>query len=227
MLHSYFPKKKQKKPIQNTNIFNLKEVVIIGYAGHGFVACDILQASGRVITAYCDQSQKETNPFQLPYWGMEASPENLLRLPYYDYFIAIGDNGIRRKITQYLASILQPPTSAIHPTAIIAQHTNIEEGVMIGARAIINPLASIGLGTICNTASIIEHECRVGKFCHIAPAAVLCGNVSIGDGTFIGANAVIKPNTNIGRNVTVGAGAVVLSSLPDHAIVVGNPARIR
>ncbi len=205
----------------------MKEVVIIGYAGHGFVVCDILQAGKRVVVAYCDHVSKEINPYKLPYWGEEASPENLLRLPYYDYFVAVGDNGIRRKITQYLASLLHLPTQAIHPSALIASHTYIAEGVMLGANCVINPLATIGLGTICNTGCIIEHECKVGNFCHIAPSAVLCGNVSVGDGSFIGANAVVKPNIRIGRHVTVGAGAVVLSDIPDHAVVIGNPARIR
>jgi len=205
----------------------MKEIVIIGYAGHSFVVCDIFHASQRTLTAYCDNYQKDNNPYNLAYWGIESSPENMLRLPYYDYFVAIGDNSIRRKITQQLASILQLPTKAIHPTATIASHTEIAAGVFLGANCIINPLATIGLGTICNTACIIEHECKIGSFCHIAPSAVLCGNVSIGDGTFIGANAVVKPNIRIGRNVTVGAGAVVLSDIPNHAIVVGNPARIR
>jgi sugar O-acyltransferase (sialic acid O-acetyltransferase NeuD family) len=205
----------------------MKEVVIIGYSGHGLVACDILQASGRKIVAYCDNNFKQNNIFELPYWGAENSPENIERLAYHDYFVAIGDNMIRRKIILHLMALIQAPTQAIHPTAIIASHTTIEAGVMLGARCIINPLAHIGVGTICNTASVIEHECVVGNFCHIAPTAVLCGNVVVGDGSFIGANAVVKPNVRIGRNVTVGAGAVVLSDLPDHAMVVGNPARIR
>ena len=205
----------------------MKEIVIVGYSGHAFVACDIFQAQKRTIVAYCDHSEKQINPYRLVYWGMEQNPENILRLAYYDYFIAVGDNGIRRKITQGLMQTLQPPTQAIHPTAIVSELTTIEAGVMLGANCVVNPLATIGQGTICNTSSVIEHECKVGNFCHIAPAAVLCGNVTIGDGAFIGANAVVKPNIRIGRNATIGAGAVVLSDIPDHAVVVGNPARIR
>lgn len=205
----------------------MKEVVIIGYAGHGLVACEILQKSGRKLVAYCDNHLKEKNVFDLPYWGVESQPENLLRLAQYDYFVAIGDNLIRRKIVQNLMNTLHAPTEAIHPTAILSAHAQVGKGVMLGAGCIVNALATIGLGTICNTASIIEHECNIGEFCHIAPSATLCGNVSVGNGSFIGANAVIKPNISIGRGVVVGAGAVVLSDLPDYVTVVGNPARIR
>lgn len=44
-------------------------------------------------------------------------------------------------------------------------------------------------------------------------------------GATIGANATIMCGTTIGRYAMVGAGAVVLHDVPDHALVVGNPAR--
>jgi UDP-2-acetamido-3-amino-2,3-dideoxy-glucuronate N-acetyltransferase len=45
-------------------------------------------------------------------------------------------------------------------------------------------------------------------------------------GASIGANATILPGLEIGRGAMVGAGAVVTRSVPPHAIVMGNPARI-
>jgi sugar O-acyltransferase (sialic acid O-acetyltransferase NeuD family) len=192
----------------------MREVVIIAYAGHGLVACDILQKSGRTITAYCDHEEKQNNLFNLPYWGKETEPENLKRLLNYDYFVAIGDNAIRRKIVLQLMQTLPAPTEAIHPTAVISNYARVGKGVMIGVNAIIQPAASVGLGTICNTACIIEHECEIGKFCHIAPSAVLCGNVKVGDGTLIGANAVIKPNIRIGEGVTVQSYSQMSQTMP-------------
>ncbi len=44
-------------------------------------------------------------------------------------------------------------------------------------------------------------------------------------GASIGANATIVCGTTIGRYAFVGAGAVVINDVPDHALVVGNPAR--
>jgi UDP-2-acetamido-3-amino-2,3-dideoxy-glucuronate N-acetyltransferase len=43
----------------------------------------------------------------------------------------------------------------------------------------------------------------------------------------IGANATILPGLEIGRGAVVGAGAVVTRSVPPHAVVTGNPARIQ
>jgi predicted dehydrogenase/acetyltransferase-like isoleucine patch superfamily enzyme len=44
-------------------------------------------------------------------------------------------------------------------------------------------------------------------------------------GATIGANATIVCGNTLGANCTVGAGAVVTRDIPDHALVVGNPAR--
>jgi len=45
-------------------------------------------------------------------------------------------------------------------------------------------------------------------------------------GATIGANATIVCGTTIGRYAFVGAGAVVNKNVPDHALVVGNPAKL-
>lgn len=45
-------------------------------------------------------------------------------------------------------------------------------------------------------------------------------------GASIGSNATILAGVVIGAEALVGAGAVVTADVPDHAIVVGNPARI-
>jgi acetyltransferase-like isoleucine patch superfamily enzyme len=44
-------------------------------------------------------------------------------------------------------------------------------------------------------------------------------------GATIGANATVVCGVTVGRWAFVGAGAVVIADVPDHALVVGNPAR--
>ncbi len=45
-------------------------------------------------------------------------------------------------------------------------------------------------------------------------------------GASIGANSTVVCGTTIGRYALVGAGAVVTHDVPDHALVIGNPARV-
>jgi UDP-2-acetamido-3-amino-2,3-dideoxy-glucuronate N-acetyltransferase len=49
----------------------------------------------------------------------------------------------------------------------------------------------------------------------------------VGKGASIGANATIVCGHDIGQYAFVGAGAVVTKTIPDFAMVVGNPARQR
>ncbi len=44
-------------------------------------------------------------------------------------------------------------------------------------------------------------------------------------GASIGANATVVAGVRVGRHAMVGAGTVVVRDVPDHALVVGNPAR--
>jgi UDP-2-acetamido-3-amino-2,3-dideoxy-glucuronate N-acetyltransferase len=46
-------------------------------------------------------------------------------------------------------------------------------------------------------------------------------------GAAVGGGAVVLPGVSIGRFALVGAGAVVTREVPDHGIVVGNPARLK
>jgi UDP-2-acetamido-3-amino-2,3-dideoxy-glucuronate N-acetyltransferase len=50
---------------------------------------------------------------------------------------------------------------------------------------------------------------------------------TIREGATIGANATIVCGCHIGRYAFVGAGAVVTRPVPDYAVVVGNPGRVR
>ncbi|MBL7756805.1 MAG: acetyltransferase [Chitinophagaceae bacterium] len=201
-----------------------KPVAVVGYSGHSYVIIDILLNAGRIVTAYCDSSEKEKNPYHLNYLGTEMAVLDTLRS--YDYFIGVGHNGIRRKVQEALISILGQPINAIHPTAVVSASVEMKHGVMISANATLNPLVTLGHGVICNTSCSIDHECSIDDFAHVGPGAVLCGNVKIGAGTFVGANAVVKQGVSIGKNVTIGAGTVVIRDIPDNTIVVGNPQRV-
>ena len=198
-----------------------EDIVIIGYSGHAYVVCDIIAKSGGNIVGYCDQEEKEINPFNLKYLGRETEYD----LRNNKVFISIGVNSLREKICNNLdAGVVY--ARLFHPTAILGDLVTTNMGTMVGANAIINPLVSLGKHCVINTGAIIEHECSIGDFAHIAPGAVLAGNVSVGKRSLVGANAVVKQGVSIGDDVTVGAGSVILNDIPNGATVVGNPGRV-
>jgi acetyltransferase-like isoleucine patch superfamily enzyme len=52
------------------------------------------------------------------------------------------------------------------------------------------------------------------------------GHILVEYGAALGANATLLPKVTIGRWAMVGAGAVVTRDVPDHGLVLGNPARL-
>lgn len=115
--------------------------------------------------------------------------------------------------------------SLVHPSAVIASDVTLSEGVQVLPGGIIQTGTVIGADTIVNTRVSVDHDCLIGSHVHLAPGAVLCGQVQVGDGAFIGAGATVIQGVRIGRNSVVGAGAVVLCDVPEAVTVVGVPAR--
>ncbi len=54
----------------------------------------------------------------------------------------------------------------------------------------------------------------------------IVGPILVKYGASLGAGSLILPNVTVGRFALVGAGAVVTRNVPDHGLVVGNPARL-
>ncbi len=204
-------------------------VVIIGYSGHAYVVLDILLSQQQNVIGYCDSVEKAINPFNIKYLGKENNEYPLSILDKNDYFVSIGDNFIRAKILNNLINQFNKPAlNVIHNKAVCSKYVEFHSqgGILVAANASINAFVKIGKGVICNTACSIDHECVVGNYVHIAPSAVLCGNVTIGENSFIGANSVIKQGITIGKNVIIGAGSVILKDIPDNCTVIGNPSKI-
>lgn len=100
----------------------------------------------------------------------------------------------------------------------IPVRTQIGEGFYIGhsGRIIINPNAILGKNINIATGVTIGQENR-GK---------RKGSPTIGDKCWIGTNAVIVGNIKIGNDVLIAPLSYVNFDVPDHSIVIGNPAKI-
>ncbi len=87
----------------------------------------------------------------------------------------------------------------------------IEEGVLLGAYCAV---LSAGHG-------IDNGDKKIGN------NPITYGSVLIGAGAWLGAHVTVLPNVRIGRGAVIGAGSVVTRDIPDFAVAVGNPARVR
>ncbi|MDG5490147.1 acetyltransferase [Psychroserpens sp. SPM9] len=201
------------------------KIVLVGYSGHGFVVAETAKAGLMNLQFYTEKEPMTTNPFGLTYLGFESDASFSEWDQPYDYILGIGDNTIRKKVAQLILSKNKTLLNAIDPSANISEVISLGQGNFIAKNVVVNALAAIDDYCILNTGCIVEHECRISNGVHIAPGAVLLGNVSVGSQSFIGANAVIKENVTIGQNVIIGAGAVVLNDVSEGSKIVGNPGR--
>lgn len=111
--------------------------------------------------------------------------------------------------------------------SIIGQNVNIDGGTVIGNNVKIQNNVSVYTGTV------VEDDVFLGPSCVLTNVTnprsqvdrhSLYENTHLRRGCTVGANATIVCGIDIGRYAFVGAGSVVTKSVPDFALVVGNPA---
>jgi sugar O-acyltransferase (sialic acid O-acetyltransferase NeuD family) len=207
------------------------KILLIGGGGHCKSVLDSLVTSSDftdiVIVDTKENLGKEILSIKII--GTDDELEKLFKEGYKNAFITIGsvgDTRLRRKLFDLVEKIGFNIPSIIDSTAIVSENARIGRGIFVGKNSVINAGTTISDGAIINTGTIIEHDCQVGGFSHLAPGAVLCGDVVIEENVHIGARAVIKQQIRIGSNSLIGMGSVVLNDIPSNSIAYGNPCAI-
>ena len=112
----------------------------------------------------------------------------------------------------------------------------IGQNVMIGPRVMVGDGCKIQNNVSLYEAVTLEEEVFCGPSCVftnvLTPRAFVerkneFAPTLVKRGATIGANATIICGVTVGRYAMIGAGAVVTRDVPDHALVIGNPARRR
>ncbi|ARS36169.1 serine O-acetyltransferase [Pontibacter actiniarum] len=123
---------------------------------------------------------------------------------------------------------------ALHPLGVIARFFFRRMQVKYGFQ--IPHTCKIGSGLFLGHygSIVINQHAVLGENCNVAQG-VTVGHVSrgakkgspiIGNRVWIGANAVVVGNVKIGNDVLIAPLSFVNFDVPDHAVVVGNPAKI-
>ena len=118
-------------------------------------------------------------------------------------------------------------TRAIHPSASISIHSKIEKGSIIAPLTVINPLVIVGKHVIINYSSTIGHGSIIGNYSTISPGVRISGNVKLKEQVFIGNNASVSEGLSIGKGAIIGAGSVVTDDVPELALIVGIPGKVK
>ncbi len=107
----------------------------------------------------------------------------------------------------------------VHPRATIEPSAKIESGTQVFANAYVGTETILHSNCMVNTNAVVSHDCEIGAYTHIAPGALLAGQVHVGDRTLIGMGVTTAIGVKIGSGVRVGNGAILLADVPDKIII--------
>lgn len=199
----------------------MNRLIIIGASGHGKVVADIAVLNGYKDIVFLDNDPEIKTCAGYPVLGPDTMTSELDG----DVFIAVGKAETRKKLMERDANRNFPVL--IHPSAVVADSSEVGVGSVVMAGAVINPGARIGKGCIINTSSSVDHDCVVGDYVHISVGAHLSGTVVVGTGTWIGTGAIVSNNVNICGGCMIGAGAVVIKDIGEPGTYIGVPAKLK
>jgi len=202
-------------------------VIVIGGGGHAKVLASMLLLCGRQILGFVD-----LNPAAPPLLGIKCLGDDAVVLLHppggVNLVNGVGSTGStarRQEVYDRFTREGYNFATVIHPSAVIAPETQIEDGVQIMAGAVVQPGTRVGSNAIVNTGAVIDHDCVVGAHAHIAPGAVLSGGVHVHAGAHVGTGACVIQAVFIGAGSVIGAGAVVIKDVPPGVTAVGVPAQ--
>jgi acetyltransferase EpsM len=203
-----------------------KSILIVGGSSGAKIATNIFKMTHPHHVLYYAECFADEIQINRLYSTVEKSLDYLKKTNV-DYFIATGDNILRKKHYELIKSYTKKePINCIHPTAVV-ETKRFGHGNLVCPNAVIHIDSNIGNCTIINTGSVVEHDCWVGDFSQISPNATLCGYVQVGENCFISAGSTIIPKVLIGNNSTVAAGSVVREDVPPNVMVAGVPAKVK
>lgn len=137
--------------------------------------------------------------------------------------------------------------TSVWDLATVRQDASVGENCVIGRGAYLGPGVRVGNNVKIQNQALIYEPAELADGAFVGPAVVLTNDtypravtpegrlktaddweavgVRVGEGASLGARSVCVAPVRIGRWALVAAGAVVVRDVPDHALVVGVPAR--
>lgn len=150
--------------------------------------------------------------------------EDRIKFINHDFFVAVGDNRIRKILIKQLKKEGFKLISIISPNSNIT-NSKIGVGTIVMNHVFINVNTIIGDGVILNNSVLIEHDCKIDNFVHLSPNVSVAGTSKIGNESWIGIGSTVSNNISIGDKIIVGAGSVVVDNLDESGTYVGIPAK--
>ena len=198
--------------------------VVLGAGGHARSLCDLISALNETVMAISGEPKGQwASSARVIVTDQEAIDWALKEG--YGIALGVGENEVRSVLAARARERQLALPRIIARTATVSAYASVDYGSVIFEHTHIGPAASIGAGVVLNTAAVVEHDCYVGDFAHVAPGARVLGGARVGRLSLIGAGAIVLPGVQVGNSCVVGAGAVVTKGVESGTTVAGIPAK--
>ena len=210
----------------------IRKVVLVGGGGHAKVVLDTVRLQGAFEVVGLVDAQLPSGKIVegVPVLGGDEILQSIFRQGVKLAFVAVGSaqgSSARELIFKKIDEIGFGFPNFVHPSSQVASSVSLGSGILVAAGSVLQSGVQIEDHAIINTYSSIDHDCRLGRFVHIAPGAVLSGGVQVGEGAHIGTGSVVIENISIGERTLIGAGSVVVKNIPSHCKAFGNPCHVQ
>ena len=117
--------------------------------------------------------------------------------------VAIGDNQLRRSLSEAALALYYRLVAVVHPRASCSMHADIGDGAMVMAGAAVGTLVKVGRGAIVNAAAVVDHHAKVGDFAHLGIGACMAGGALLGEGAWLQEGAVLRAGQTVSAHQVV------------------------
>lgn len=201
-----------------------RKLILIGGEGHGRGCAEIAYLMDQWEKIYfLDDHPNLKSPYAQWLGDWQSLPNHYNTDS--DFFIAVEDQELRRKLVKQIPTRYSQYATLIHPSAVVSAQTTIQPGTVIMAGVTVNHEVTIGRHVILNTNSSVDHECAIGSYTNLSPGVHLCGNVHLENGVLIDAGGIVLPNLRIYSGCLIGAGSVVTKNLTIAGVYEGTPCK--
>lgn len=210
-------------------------VVILGAGGFGASVYEILQARSDMLVIGCTDKAlglSERTPVEgvrLRILGDDdVLPVLAEQHPGLHAVLALGPElmDVRARLAQVLMLEGIPQLTVVHSHAIISRFAKVEAGTVVMAGALLGPGTHAGSHCVINLGASLDHDARLMQNVFVGQGARVASNVEIQPNVVIEMGASINSRVVVGRGARITGGAFVNTDVPDHAVVVGVPARV-
>ncbi len=165
----------------------------------------------------------------LQQWGIDApvlgDPEHYAPASDDRFLLAIGYMDVRRRVVEAIEGKGGTFETFAHPKAQIATTAEIGSGAVIYPLATVSNQAKLAPHVHLNYYASVGHDCRVGRYCLLAPYGTLNGFVALEDEVYISTHGTVAPGRTMRHGSKLSANSACMQDAEPNAFVFGVPGR--